>query len=466
MRLVLHAGLHKSGTTSVQGHWRAAFGRRGSVWYPTVPKRRLPGHHADVWPLLDAFTKQQAADLAWAGNLMRHTSRLPGFLSEATRNDVAAMLISSEELDRMQAADVPRLQALFAEHEVTLLLTVTRPLHRWCSGWQTLVKHGLAEYPRNAAPHVLSYGSLEPGRLAELATLLPAARRIVRVVRTSPHEESLAQDLVELAGLRWPDEAPLVAARNVSIGADVEILRRMNRADVSLGTVYGDRGKELLGRLGEAELEYVEKPELEALYEPPEELWLAAEQERMFLTQGAKEAGVEVVDPHGQLDDWLDREPASWYAEISRREAVVPELDAALPDAEMPDAELLWRVRQERSALAARLVKSRAQVAALRAELQALERTHQAQLARARTAGRGDRGEPELAPDPTVAGGGPPSGTRRLTLPRGWQRSGTKRRAGSAGHRGGCPPSRLLTAVAVRRVAAIRAEILGSSCAE
>lgn len=378
MRLVVHAGLHKSGTTSVQGHWRAAFGHPGPVWYPTVAKKRLPGHHADVWPLLDAFTEGQAADLVWSSTLMRHTSRLPRVIAEATRNDVEAMLISTEELDRMRAADVPRLQALFADHEVTLLFTVTRPLHRWCSGWQTLVKHGLAEYPRDAAPHVLSYGSLERGRLAELATLLPAARRIVRVVRTSPHEESLAQDLVELAGLRWPDDAPDFAARNVSIGTNVEILRRMNRADVSLGTIYGDRGKRMLERLASSELQFVEKPELASRYEPPEELWDAAEEERTFLTEGAKEAGVEVVDPHGQLDDWLNREPASWYAEISRCEALVPELDRVLPE-----AELLWRVRQERSALAARLAKAQAQVAALQAEKEALERTHRIRLARA-----------------------------------------------------------------------------------
>ena len=62
VRIVLHAGLHKSGTTSVQSSWRAAYPSGGPVWFPTRPSARAPGHHGLVRPLLSAFTQGLALD--------------------------------------------------------------------------------------------------------------------------------------------------------------------------------------------------------------------------------------------------------------------------------------------------------------------------------------------------------------------------------------------------------------------
>jgi hypothetical protein len=53
-----------------------------------------------------------------------------------------------------------------------------------------------------------------------------------------------------------------------------------------------------------------------------------------------------MLDPHHVLDTWTDTTVPEWYATISAREAVVPELD----DLEDVDTQL-WRARQERNGL-------------------------------------------------------------------------------------------------------------------
>lgn len=361
MRIVLHAGLHKSGSTSVQGAWHAAFSEPGPVWYPRRPADRLPGHHAAVWPLLSAYNHVEAADLAWA-----HYLRGPGrgglgdYVRRAEESGVEVLLISTEELDRLQAADVPGFREILGAHDVTFLLTVTRPLHRWASGWQTMVKHGLAQYPRDAAPHVMSYGCLGLGRVAELSQLLGAQRSLVRVVRTSPPEEDLPRQLVEAVGVAWPEDVVVPPIRNVSLGADVEVLRRMNELDLGLGTIEKG-GRKRLRQLVESARGEVSVPGLAERYAPPPEFWDAVEAERQFLAEGAAAVGVEVLDPHGQLSTWADKTPSEWYQRISERELDIAELGAPR---EAHDQ--LWRVRQERTSLRVKLDRAEQELVAAR----------------------------------------------------------------------------------------------------
>ena len=94
------------------------------------------------------------------------------------------------------------------DERVTLVLTATAPMHRWCSGWQTLVKHGLAQYPADAARHIVEFAALRAGRLAELVDLIPASSCIVRLVRNSPPEPDLAADLAAAVGLPEPGAPP------------------------------------------------------------------------------------------------------------------------------------------------------------------------------------------------------------------------------------------------------------------
>jgi hypothetical protein len=271
-------------------------------------------------------------------------------LHQATGRGVETVVLSSEALDRVRPADSPALAWLLDDHEVHLLVTVTRPVHRWCSGWQTLVKQGLAQYPQEAAPHVMDFAALSPGRLREIVRLLPGVRRTVRLVRTAPPEPELAHDLARLMGL--PDTgAPVQGVRNSGLGVDTEIVRRINRNDLALGT---DRaGRQLLEELHREGFDYRDDPGLAAHYALPPQLGEAAEAEEHWLRSGHLEDDVEVVDPHGLLDGWTARDVPDWYATISRREAVIPALD----DPEDTESQL-WRARQQRAAYRRRAVES------------------------------------------------------------------------------------------------------------
>ena len=350
MRIILHAGLHKSGTTSLQASWNAAYADHPEVCYPRRGDGRPPGHHDLVRPLLTAFTEGRDVDLvaagvAWSLRPKRGES-LGDVVAAARERGVGTLLISSEDLDRARRPDHEALGQVLGGEDVTLLLTATRPAHRWCSGWQTLVKHGLAQYPRDAEDLLLDFAALRPGRLAELLDLVPARRRVVRLVRSSPPEPDLAADLAEALGLPDHELAAGRPLQNTSLGTDTEVVLRINRADLALGTSRA--GKLLLAELRGAGFSHREDPGLAERYALTDAHAEGSKAEAAWLA--APGAGVEVLDPHGLLTDWADPAVPEWYAEISRREAVVPALEPR-EDRETQ----LWRVRQERAAYQRRL---------------------------------------------------------------------------------------------------------------
>jgi len=350
VRIILHAGLHKSGTTSLQASWNAAYADHPEVWYPRRGDGRPPGHHDLVRPLLTAFTEGRDVDLVAAGVAWslrpRRGDSLDDVIAAAKERGVGTLLLSSEDLGRAREPDRETLHKVLGGEDVTLVLTATRPAHRWCSGWQTLVKHGLAQYPRDAEPLLLDFAALRPGRLAGLLDLIPAGRRVVRLVRSSPPEPDLAADLAEALGLPDHRRAAGQPLQNTSLGTDTEVVLRINRADLALGT--SKSGRRLLAELRGDGFRYRDDPRLAERYALPRAHAEGAAAETAWLA--APGTGVDVLDPQGLLADWADPSVPEWYAEIGRREAVVP----ALEPREDPETQL-WRVRQQRAAYQRRL---------------------------------------------------------------------------------------------------------------
>jgi hypothetical protein len=353
VRIVLHAGLHKSGTTSIQAGWKNAYGDNQEVWYPPPPPGP-PGHHRLLRPMVRAFVDGLSPDLVRASVAFhaqpRRRQTLADVVAQARARGVETLLLSSENLDRAREEDRSGLRSALGDHEVTVVLTVTQPVHRWCSGWQTLVRHGLAEYPADALRHVVEFAALRPGRLEELTTLVPGATSVVRLVRHSPVEPDLAADLAAALGFPEADRAASAAVLNPSLGTDTEVVLRINRADLALGT---DRqGKALLARLRREGFTYRDAPELAERYAIPALVHEYAAAEASWLRATVSSDGEPtVLDPHGCLETWTDPSVSEWYDTVSRREAILPGLDEAAADRETQ----LWRVRQQRSAYWKRL---------------------------------------------------------------------------------------------------------------
>ncbi|MBF4765356.1 hypothetical protein ISU07_19670 [Nocardioides islandensis] len=342
MRIVLHAGLHKSGTTSIQEGWRQRYGDPATTdshtWYPPPPPGP-PGHHRLARPLLAAFVDGHAPDLLGAsvsyhlrGRSVRQS--MADVVAAAEERGVGTLLLSSEDFDRVRPEDTAGLRKVFGGHDLTLVLTLTRPVHRWCASWQTLVRHGMPHYPADGAAYLLEFAALRPGRLVELTEQIPADRSLFRLVRTSPYEPDLAADLAAAVGLPPVAGSPDAEVLNPSLGVDTEVVLRMNRAGLAMGT--DEAGQQVLRRLRGDGFSYREAPELAARYALPQALVEAAVAEQEWL------GAATVLDPHDVLGTWTDVTVPEWYATISRREAVAPELD------DLDDVEtMLWRARQE-----------------------------------------------------------------------------------------------------------------------
>lgn len=358
MRVVLHAGLHKSATTFTQSWWGQVYDAPSGpedAWYPVREGQRPTGHSYLFRPLLRAFTALEDPDLVLVSlTAQPEPVSLADVVTEADQRGVATLVLSSEDVDRARPADVPAIVEALGPHDLTVLLTASRPVHRWCANWQTMVRRGLADNPRGAAPLVERISALKPGRLEELLRMLPATRRVVRLVQTDPAEPDLPRDLARIVGLPEAPHTPDKLARNRSLGTDTEVLRRINAAGQGLGSFRG--GTQRFDELRQAGFRF---RDLDAGddFALSDTCWEAARIEQRLLQEPPSDLALEVHDPHGLLPGWLDPTPPQWYVDISRREAVLPELEP-LPD----PAEQLWRMRQEREAYLSLLQQSEQQL--------------------------------------------------------------------------------------------------------
>lgn len=343
MRIVLHAGLHKSATTLTQSFWGQVWDEPGPTWYP---KRagQSPGHSYLFRPYLRAFTERDDPDLVLV-SLSTHANgdALPRVVARAEQQGVETLVLSSEDLDRVQPVDVPGVVAALGPHELTVLITATRPVHRWCANWQTLVRRGLDENPKGSARVIERIAALTPGRLETLARTWPASRVVVRLVETEPAEPDLPRDLAQTLGLPEIGATPATLSRNASLGTDIEVLRRINGADQGLGMSRG--GAQRLNELRGDGFTYRSREGSDDEFVLTETAWEAARVEQQFLSRLPAGPAMTLHDPRELLSRWLEPELPDWYATIRRREAIVPELDP-LPDR----SEQLWRMRQERAA--------------------------------------------------------------------------------------------------------------------
>lgn len=129
MRIVLHIGPHKTGTTSIQTHLLGLLGDpvSGGYWYP-VPGGRLGPGHAD---LARACLKEA-----------RPVAELDQVLATAQAAEVGTLVLSSEEFAHAFPARLARLKNALAGHEIHLVVTLNEIQRRVGSIWQELVKGG------------------------------------------------------------------------------------------------------------------------------------------------------------------------------------------------------------------------------------------------------------------------------------------------------------------------------------
>lgn len=387
MEIVLHGGLHKSGTTTVQSAWWRAFERDHQTLYPRLPTPS-PAHHQVYWSLSNGASRAspQAVEDSVTDPLSARglaPVMLTELISEAEDRGYRRLLLSSETFAHISMDTAEVLRSTISGHHFVLLLTVTAPIHRFYSHWQQLVKSGLSLDPRSGSKATSASALLEPGRLEHLVRSMAADRTVVRLVRTSPPEDDLAASLLDALSIPMPSAPLEVEPLNATIGEGVEILRRLNAAGRTLGLMTRESRATFEQIVAETEWE----PRTSGRttdYDPPACLVDVAAQERDFLM--AKRPDIDVVDPWRLLDGWTNGAPPAWAEKLALNQPA---------GIEMPSqSDELGTVRLQRQELA--LLRDRR--SHLQRQLQRSERQLQRSERRVSHLERAAAGRAEAAP--------------------------------------------------------------------
>lgn len=139
MRVILHIGTHKTGTTSIQEFCQGNRSHLASagIDYPQtylVPSRRYFGHHCLPWQLLGQGPDRRP----WPDGL---DDPLGDLRERVERDDAAAVLLSSENFCRLGSDGVERLRDALAGVRVDVMLYLRRQDLYLQSLYQTAVLH-------------------------------------------------------------------------------------------------------------------------------------------------------------------------------------------------------------------------------------------------------------------------------------------------------------------------------------
>jgi hypothetical protein len=377
MEVCFHAGLHKSGTTTVQQCFAREFGTRNRIWYPLLdgPHR---GHHAPlIWPLLGR-----------EDDVVSDTPSLSEIIHVAEESGVGQLVISAEALDFVGPPEVELLRAAIGERVVRVVFTVTQPQHRWASGWQELVKHSLGAAPIPARQRLLRLACLEPGRLEELVTIFPADVKTIILVRRDRPDPALVSTVASALNLPWAhlgEESVL----NRGIGGDIALLAHLNSIGATSGVTSRRSAEEFDQQRQQASGKRIDQF-AQWEFDLPSELVAAATAEVDFLQRSIAGDKITVVDTAELLNVWENHGLPEWYRALADGSTGPGGLlqDPAIIDLQMSTAKHRARVENQldevvhsRNVMAEQLQGTIEQLRRVTQELQIVRRSRSLRLA-------------------------------------------------------------------------------------
>ena len=233
--VVLHVGLPKTGTTTIQGALEASADRLAAegVLFPG-------GHRAQRLAAYDLLGQRVGGEDR--GEAAGALNRL---LTLVSAHDGPTVVVSEEELSLATPRQARRLVRALAGHRVLVVVGVRDMGRTLVSAWQQTVVNGGATPWREFVGSVRGQDGAPPSegisfrwrhdvlRVVDTwATVVPAERiRLVTVPPPGAASTVLLTRFADAAGL--PDSWPAVqaSARNVSLGAaELETVRRLNES--------------------------------------------------------------------------------------------------------------------------------------------------------------------------------------------------------------------------------------------
>ena len=346
-RLVLHVGLHKTGTTYLQSVLRAnrdALAAQG-VWVPVPGDDDVPSPTMAAWDLRGRRSERSGD--------RRQVGQWDALCAAAARSPMPVAIVSAESLSLLTRRQASRAVAGFADRSPTVVVTC-RDLGRvLVSAWQESVKNGaVADWTTYVAMvRDREARGRDPARgfwlnhdlsavLGVWGHAVPADRLVV--VTLPPAGAPPGTLLARFSAAVGIDPSALddsSAHANPGLGvAGIEVVRRLNLR----------LGGRLNGRQHDHAVRSVVSGGLRAAGDeriglPGEELpWLTGEARRTIA--GVQRSGVRVV---GDLDDLLPRsDPGGRRPDSATEEEVAAGALVALERLTERYARLWWRSRR------------------------------------------------------------------------------------------------------------------------
>lgn len=217
LKLVLHVGPHKTGTSSLQwallGQYSAK--RPQKFWYPK-PRSLGPGHALAAHASLEI-------DSAEREPLLRD------WIEAAQQSECETLIVSAEALSAAYPDKVGKLAVQTGDCDVHLVFTLTPISRRSMSLWQGMVKHRF-DLPLDAAGnHVLNSPGLAADLIQVFADAFPEAK--ISAIVVDRHEPlGLYRRFAEVTGIPLvPPQESSELVVNRSLGQiEAEMVRNFN----------------------------------------------------------------------------------------------------------------------------------------------------------------------------------------------------------------------------------------------
>ena len=223
MKIILHPGLHKTGTTSIQRFLRTAFSGEepGRVWYPMTPIDS-PGHAT----LPKALRKEETREEGLA-TLRSHVER-------ASARGTQVLVLSAEDISRLKSPVLAQMRQCFGQHQLQLIVTLTSYKARAVSQWQEGVKHN--EVRPIYKVNVLKSAKYEPLVVSRLLEAFRPDEAVAIIGDKSYPPDWLIRTFLQAAGLerflgkpKDKDDVNYSIEVNRSFGLiEIEIIRHLN----------------------------------------------------------------------------------------------------------------------------------------------------------------------------------------------------------------------------------------------
>ncbi|HEY8275425.1 MAG TPA: hypothetical protein VIG52_00330 [Methyloceanibacter sp.] len=217
LKLVMHVGPHKTGTSSLQWALQSQYSAKQPqrLWYPK-PRSLGPGH---------ALAAHASLEL---GSSAREPF-LRDWIDTARQSECETLIVSAEALSAAYPDKVGKLAAQTEDCDIHLVFTLTPISRRSMSLWQGKVKHRF-DRPLDAAGNdVLNSPGLAADLIDVFADAFPAAKISVIVVnRQSPLD--LYRRFAEATGIPLlPPQESSELVVNRSLGrVEAEMVRSFN----------------------------------------------------------------------------------------------------------------------------------------------------------------------------------------------------------------------------------------------